>query len=75
METSTGEEVGIERDVEREAPRQAAAYRRAARRDAVRSRPAGGTFGRLQAVAVDAVLAEQGSLRRESIVARRARRL
>ncbi|MCH8047234.1 MAG: tandem-95 repeat protein [Planctomycetes bacterium] len=47
---------------------------RDARRTAARFRSAGGIYGRLQAAAVDAVLAEEGSLRRERIVARRARR-
>ena len=47
---------------------------RGARRLALRSDLAGGSYGRLQAAAVDAVLAEEGSPRRERIVARRGGR-
>jgi hypothetical protein len=66
QEAAVSEGVELKRDVRREAPRQAAAYER---RAAMRSRPAGGTYGRLQAV--DRVMAEE--VTRERIVARRRR--
>jgi hypothetical protein len=76
QETSTDELL----DSEREAPRQAAAYDtvmlkhnlRAGRRETNRSRSASGTYGRLQAAAVDRAM-EDDSPRREIIARRRLR--